>query len=108
MTNRNFERIGAISAAAVAGLSVLYAVAYLGITPSAQRGTDADRFFRSYLAHPAGLRIASMCLLLSGPLVAVAVVALAGRIRAAGGRVVHWAEIVGVDRAGQPLSTIHT
>ena len=96
MDDRTFERIGAISAAAVAALSLLYAVAYLGITPSDQRGADADAFFRSYLAHPAGLRLASVCLLVSGPLVGVAVVALAGRLTPKGGSSLTWAVVAGV------------
>ena len=96
MQNRTFARIGAISAAAVAGLSVLYAVAYLGITPADQRGTDADAFFRSYLSHPAGLRVASVCLLVSGPLVGLAVVALAGRLTPEGGQALAWAGVAGV------------
>jgi len=93
--DRTFERVGAISAASVAVLSVLYAIAYLGITPSAQRGTDVDRFFSSYQAHPAGLRIASLCLLVSGVLTGLAVVAITGRLRAAG-RLPTWAAIAGV------------
>ena len=50
MEKRTFERVGAVSAALVAALSVLYAVAYLLITPSAQRGSNVDHFYRSYLA----------------------------------------------------------
>ena len=96
MDDRNFERIGAASAAAVAVLSLLYAIAYLGIAPSAQRAGDVDAFFRSYLAHPAGLRIASACLLLSGLVIGFAVVGLAGRLKAAGGRLVSWAAVAGV------------
>jgi len=96
MDDRAFERIGAISAYAVAALSVLYAVAYLGITPADQRGADADAFFRSYLAHPAGLRLASVCLLVSGPLVGVAVVALAARLRPRGSPPLTWAAVAGV------------
>ena len=98
MDDRAFERIGAISAAAVGGLSLLYAVAYLGITPADQRSDNIDKFFRSYLAHPAGFRIASVCLLLSGIVSGLAVVALAGRLTAtvAGGRSLRWVSVAGV------------
>jgi hypothetical protein len=81
MDDRTFEQIGAIGAGMVGALSLLYAVAYLGITPSDQRGSDIDKFFRSYLAHPTGLRLASACLMVSGLLSGVAVVALTRRIR---------------------------
>jgi hypothetical protein len=77
-------------------LSVLYAVAYLGIAPAAQRGSNVDAFYRSCLAHPAGLRIASACLLVSGVVIGVAVVALAGRFPAGAQPGVTWATIVGV------------
>lgn len=80
MTERTFERIGAGAAALVGVLSLVYAVAYLGITPSAQRGSDVAQFARSYLAHPAGLRIASICLLVSGVASGLAVTAVAGRL----------------------------
>jgi hypothetical protein len=96
MEDRNFERVGAVSAALVAILSLLYAIAYLGIAPAAQRGSDIDAFFRSYLAHPAGLRIASACLLVSGLVIGFAVVAVAGRLKGVGGRLVSWAAIAGV------------
>ena len=66
MDDRLFARIGSISAAVVGTLSVLYAIAYLGITPADQRGSDVDKFFRSYLAHPTGLRLAAFCLFVSG------------------------------------------
>jgi hypothetical protein len=95
VSDRSFERIGALSAAAVAGLSVLYAVAYLVITPSAQRGSDAGELARSYLAHPAGLRIASACLAVSGVLSGLAIVAVVGRLGPAGGRALRYAAVAG-------------
>jgi hypothetical protein len=105
MDDRVFERIGAISAGAVGALSLLYAVAYLGITPVAQRGSDLDNFMRSYLAHPSGLRLAAVCLMLSGLVSGAAVVAFVGRI---GGttppRSLRWAGIVAVV-AGLATST---
>jgi len=94
--DRLFDRLAGVSAVAVAGLSLLYAVAYLGITPSDQRGTDADAFYRSYLAHPTGARIASTCLLLSGLIVGIPIVAIARRFAAQGPSALAWAGIVGV------------
>jgi hypothetical protein len=79
MDDRTFEQVGAMSAGVVGALSLLYAVAYLGITPADQRGNDIDKFLRSYLAHPAGLRLAATCLMLSGLISGLAVVALIGR-----------------------------
>ncbi|MDQ1429306.1 MAG: hypothetical protein QOK39_2782 [Acidimicrobiaceae bacterium] len=80
MDDRLFARIGSISAGVVGALSLLYAIAYLGITPADQRGSDVDKFFRSYLAHPTGLRLAAFCLFVSGLVSGVAVIALIGRI----------------------------
>lgn len=96
MDDRTFERIAAVAAGAVAGLSVLYAIAFLGITPAAQRESDVDAFYRSYLADPTGARIASTCLLLSGLAAGPAVVALARRYAARAPAALAWAAIVGV------------
>lgn len=96
MDDRVFERIGAVSAAAVGALSLLYAVAYLGITPAAQRGSNVDTFFRSYLAHPTGLRLAATCLMLSGLVSGAAVIALIGRLGDGARRSLTWAGMVGV------------
>lgn len=100
MDDRGFERLAGAAAAAVAALSILYALAYLVVTPSAQRGSDVDDYYQSYLAHPAGARIASTCLLLSGLLVGPAVVALARRVTADRARpaptALSWAAVVGV------------
>ena len=79
MGDRFFEKIAALSALVVAGLSLLYAVAYLVIAPGDQRKSDVDAFYRSYLAHPGGMRIASMCLLLSGFIIGFPAVALRRR-----------------------------
>jgi len=94
--DRRFDVVAAIGAMAVAALSVLYAVAYLGITPKAQRGTNVDAFYRSYLAHPAGARIASTCLLVSGLLVGLPIVALARRLDGQSASSLAWVTIVGV------------
>lgn len=96
MDDRTFDRIAAGAAGAVAGLSILYAIAYLGITPAAQREADVDAFYRSYLDDPTGARIASTCLLLSGLAAGPAVVALARRYAANAPAALSWAAIVGV------------
>ena len=96
MDDRTLDRIGAACGFAVAGLSVLYAIAFLGLTPTAQREADIDAFYRSYLADPTGARIASTCLLLSGLAVGPAVVALARRYAANAPAALAWAAIVGV------------
>jgi hypothetical protein len=94
--DRIFDRVAAAAAVAVAVLSLVYAIAYLGITPSEQRGSDVDEFYRSYLAHPAGMRIASTCLLLSGLVIGTTVVALGRRFAANAPTALAWARIVGV------------
>src|SRR2546421_12627595 len=85
MEDRAFDRIAALSAVAVAGLSLLYAIAYLLIAPAAQRESDVDAFYRSYLASPGGMRIASTCLLLSGLVIGLPAVALGRRLSAVAG-----------------------
>ena len=96
MEDRVFERIAALGAVAVAGLSLLYAVGYLLVAPAAQRKSDVDAFYRSYLASPGGMRIASTCLLLSGLLIGLPAVALKRRLSAAAGNASSWAAITGV------------
>ncbi|HEX3620833.1 MAG TPA: hypothetical protein VHT97_00800, partial [Acidimicrobiales bacterium] len=96
MDDRSFERLAAIAAALVAVLSLVYALAYLVVTPSAQRGSDVDDFYRSYLVHPSGARIASTCLLLSGLLVGPAVVAFARRWSTQAPTALSWATVLGV------------
>src|SRR5689334_9272040 len=81
MDDHRLQRMGALSAALVAGLSVLYALAFLVVTPSAQRSDDTGRRLLSYLAHPAGARIASSCLLVSGLLIPLAWLALSRQLR---------------------------
>jgi hypothetical protein len=73
---RGLSRIASAAAVVVALLSLLYAVFYLVVTPSAQRGTSADALFRSYVAHPTGLRVASLCLFVSGVLTTLVYAAL--------------------------------
>jgi hypothetical protein len=94
--DRAFERMAALAAAAVAGLSLLYAIAYLGITPAEQRAANVDDFYRSYLAHPTGTRMASTCLMLSGLVVGPAVVAVARRFAGRAPSALSWVTILGV------------
>ena len=54
MEDRVFERIAALGAVAVAGLSLLYAIAYLFIAPAAQRvrnGSGRPRQHRYSVRH---------------------------------------------------------
>ena len=69
-------RTAAVAGAVVGLLSLVYAVFYLFVAPSAQRKGDVDAFFTSYLAHPTGLRVASLCLFVSGLLTTVVYAAL--------------------------------
>jgi hypothetical protein len=94
--DRVLEKIAAFSAVVVAGLSLLYAVAYLVIAPAEQRKSDVDAFYRSYLAHPGGMRIASTCLLVSGFIVGLPAVALRRRLLGRAATASTWAAIVGV------------
>lgn len=97
MDDRTFEQAASIGATLVGVLSLLYAIAYLGITPSDQRGNDVDKFYRSYLAHPLGLRMAASCLLVSGLISGAAVVALIRRIRTTSDHsALSWAGMVAV------------
>ena len=82
----------------VATASIIYAVAFLIITPRSQRHSNVNAFFRSYLAHPAGLRIASVCLVASGILAGVAIVALRASLPAErqDAPLTRWATVAGV------------
>lgn len=96
MDDRAFDRIGGAASAAIAGLSLLYAIAFLVVTPAAQREADVDAFYRSYLDDPTGARIAAVCLLLSGLAAGPAVVALARRYAGNAPAALSWATILGV------------
>src|SRR4051794_29387754 len=91
-----FTRLAAGAALAVAVLSIIYAVAFLLITPSAQRGDDAAKALQSYLDDPTGLRLASIALLLSGVAATVVAVGLYGRLRRHGPLLALWAGALGV------------
>src|SRR3954467_15159862 len=104
---RTFRLIGSACAGVIAVLSIVYAVAFLFIAPSAQRQSNVTDFFTSYLRHPAGMRIASSALAVSGVLSGIAVVALIDWLRA--GRrdwpMLQWTSIAAV--AGGLLTSVH-
>ena len=86
-----------IGAILVGVLSVVYAVAYLVVAPSEQRGDDVAAALRSYLAHPAGLRVASLCLAVSGLVSGFVLVIVARRLGPSmRSPVIDWAVIVAV------------
>jgi len=94
--SRALARGAALAAALVGVLSLVYAVFYLFVAPAAQRGTDVDAYFRSYLAHPTGLRVASLCLFVSGVLTTIVYAALHARPGALGASLRTWALALGV------------
>src|SRR5690349_11469144 len=77
-TTSGLTRLAAAAAVGVGALSLVYAVCYLFVAPSAQRGADVDAYFTSYLANPTGLRVASFCLFVSGVLTTLVYAALHG------------------------------
>jgi hypothetical protein len=93
---RALSRGAALAAATVGLVSLVYAVFYLFVAPSAQRGTDVNAALRSYLAHPAGLRVASICLFVSGLLTTVVYAALHAQPGALGASPRTWALAIGV------------
>ena len=66
MKDTSLARAGGLAGIAVAVLSIIYAVAYLVITPAAQRGADAAAYYASFAANPTGAQLASLCFVLSG------------------------------------------
>lgn len=81
MEDDTFTRMAALGSAAVGVLSLVYAVGYLVIAPADQRGGNIDKALRSYVAHPLGLRTASVSLMLAGLMSGAVVLALIGRLR---------------------------
>jgi hypothetical protein len=77
-TAPGLTRLAAGAAIAVGALSLVYAVFYLFVAPSAQRGADVDAYFTSYVGNPTGLRVASACLFVSGVLTTLVYAALSG------------------------------
>src|SRR3712207_8972074 len=75
------SRLPALAAVATAAFSIIYAVAYLVVTPAAQRGDDVDASLRSLVADPLGMRIAAGCLVAAGLSSGLALLALRARMR---------------------------
>ena len=94
-----------MAALTVAVSSLVYAVAYLFVAPSEQRGSDISAFFRSYAAHPAGMRVASVCLAVSGVVTGIAAVALRDRCVAGTSTSLRWATTAAV--AGGLFTAAH-
>lgn len=96
MGDRVFEKLAGWCALGVAALSLVYAVGYLFVAPAAQRKSDVDAFYRSYLAHPQGMRMAAVCLLVSGVIVGLPAIALRRRLLPSAASTVTWAAVIGV------------
>jgi hypothetical protein len=77
----SLSRIGGLSGFVVALLSIVYAVAYLFITPAVQRGGDLAAFYSSFAADPTGRQLANLCFVLSGILGPFVVVGVSERLR---------------------------
>ena len=96
MTDGGFRRVGAWGAFALAASSILYAIAYLAIMPSDQRGDDVGAFFRSYAEDPTGRRLPSVFFVTAGLAGALAVAALAERLRGVSLAWARWLGTAGV------------
>lgn len=96
MGDRAFNKLAGWAAFGVAALSLVYAVSYLFIAPAAQRKSDVDAFYTSYIAHPQGMRMAAICLLLSGVIVGLPAIALRQRLLGSAESTVTWAAVIGV------------
>lgn len=96
MDDRSFRRAGAIGALGLAVSSVLYAVAFLIITPADQRSEDAAKFLRSFAEDPGGRQFANVCFVIAGVAGTFAVIALAERLRSTSSLWATWATVVGV------------
>jgi hypothetical protein len=96
MKDHSLARVGGFAAIAIAALSILYAVAYLFITPAAQRGTDPAAYFASFAADPSGRQLANLCFMLSGILGSFAIAAISERLRSFSEGWARWALVIGV------------
>jgi hypothetical protein len=92
----SLSRIGGLSGFAIALLSIVYAVAYLFITPAAQRGGDLAAFYTSFVADPTGRQLANLCFVISGILGPFVVVGVSERLRGLSEGWARWALIMGV------------
>lgn len=95
MKDSSLARIGGFASFAVGALSIVYAVAYLILTPAVQRGADLAAFYASFAAAPTGRQLANLCFVLSGVLGTFVVAAIAERLRAISEGWAHWALVVG-------------
>lgn len=96
MKDQSLARVGGFAAIAVGALSIVYAVAFLFITPAAQRGADPAAFFSSFAADPGGRQLASLCFVLSGVLGTFVVAAICERLRSFSEGWARWALVVGI------------
>jgi Domain of unknown function (DUF4386) len=91
----SLSRIGGLSGFAIAILSIVYAVAYLFITPAVQRGADLSAFYTSFAADPTGRQLANLCFVLSGILGPFVVVGVSERLRGLSEGWARWVLVVG-------------
>lgn len=96
MKDSSLARVGGLAGIAVAAMSILYAVAYLIITPPEQRGRDAAAFFTSFAANPTGRQLANLCFVFSGVLGPFVVAAVSERLRPANEGWARWSLVVGI------------
>ena len=95
MKDTSLSRIGGFSGFAIAILSIVYAVAYLFITPAAQRGGDLTVFYNSFAADPTGRQLANLCFVISGILGPFVVVGVCERLRGLSEGWARWALVMG-------------
>jgi hypothetical protein len=96
MKDNSLARVGGFSSLIVGVLSVFYAVAYLFITPAAQRGADVGAFFSSFATDPTGRQLANLCFLFSGVLGTFTIAAVSERLRPLSAGWSRWALVVGM------------
>ena len=96
VTNDGFRRTGALGAFVLAASSVLYAVAFLIITPPEQREGDIPRFFESFKDDSTGRQLANIFFITGGLAGSFAVVALADRLRHVSTSWARWLAMTGV------------
>ncbi len=95
MKDSSLARVGGLAGFIIAALSILYAVAYLFITPAEQRGADLAAFYTSFAANPTGRQLANLCFVLSGALGPFVVAAVSERLREQSEGWARWSLVVG-------------
>ena len=95
MKDTSLARVGGISGFIIAALSIIYAVAFLIVTPAEQRGSDLTAFYSSFAANPTGRQLANLCFVLSGILGPFVVVAVSERLRGHSEGWARWSLVVG-------------